>query len=130
MKKNILKSRRGQSLIEFALILPVLLMLLLGVVEFGWLLNGKITVNSAAREGARVGAVVTTNRPAKVLEAVTETASLSGLTIISAPVTEENDYVNNKHNVVVTVNATMSPIIGLYVTEDVDMTSVAKMRRE
>lgn len=130
MKKNILKSRRGQSLIEFALILPVLLMLLLGVVEFGWLLNGKITVNSAAREGARVGAVVTTNRPAKVLEAVTETAALSGLTIISAPVTEENDYVNNKHNVVVTVNATMSPIIGLYVTEDVDMTSVAKMRRE
>ena len=48
---------RGQSLVEFALVLPVLLLLLLGILEFGWLFNGQITLTSAAREGARTAVV-------------------------------------------------------------------------
>lgn len=51
------KSEKGVSLIEFALVLPILLALLIGIVEFGWILNGHITVTGAAREGARVAVV-------------------------------------------------------------------------
>jgi len=121
---------KGQAMIEFALVFPFLMLFILGIIEFGWLLNGQITLNSEAREGARVGAVVTTDRQTKVNEAVEETANLSGLTIISSPVALENDPVINKYNVVVTVNGRMTPIVGLFVTDDINMDAVAKMRRE
>jgi len=50
------KSERGVSIIEFAVILPILLALFMGLVEFGWIYTGYITVNGAAREGARLAA--------------------------------------------------------------------------
>ncbi len=46
---------RGQSLVELALFLPILLILLSGLVEFGFGLNRYINVVEAAREGARYG---------------------------------------------------------------------------
>lgn len=48
---------RGQALVEFALIVPIFLVLLLGIVDFGWALKSWITVTNATREGARMGAV-------------------------------------------------------------------------
>jgi len=48
---------KGQSLVEFALIAPVLLVLIAGVVEIGAVLNTKLTVVNSAREGARFGVV-------------------------------------------------------------------------
>lgn len=58
MKKIIgLSSEKGQSAVEFALVLPLLLVLLLGIIEFGWFLNAKITITGAAREGARYLAI-------------------------------------------------------------------------
>jgi Flp pilus assembly protein TadG len=49
-----LRSERGSIAVEFALILPLLIALLLGIVEFGRAYNAQITVTAAAREGARV----------------------------------------------------------------------------
>ncbi len=48
---------RGQDLIEFALILPLLLLLLTGIMEFGLAIMAYNTVANAAREGARYGIV-------------------------------------------------------------------------
>ena len=49
--------RRGQDVVEFALILPVLVLLLLGIIEFGMLFYHYNTVALAARDGARAGVV-------------------------------------------------------------------------
>ena len=49
---------QGASLVEFAMILPVLAALLVGIVTSGLALNGKNSVNNAAREGARHGATL------------------------------------------------------------------------
>ena len=57
MKKLLHKRERGQALVEFALVLPVLLVLLCGIIDFGWLYYNQITLNNAAREGARYAAV-------------------------------------------------------------------------
>jgi Flp pilus assembly pilin Flp len=54
--RRLKKSDRGASLIEFALILPFLLALVLGIIEFGWIYTGYISVTGAAREGARLAA--------------------------------------------------------------------------
>jgi Flp pilus assembly protein TadG len=48
---------RGQALVELALILPILLMLLLGIFEFGRAWNTKQVMTDAAREGARLAVV-------------------------------------------------------------------------
>jgi Flp pilus assembly protein TadG len=47
------RSERGQSLVELALMLPVILFLLVGVVEVGNALNAYLTLVDGARDGAR-----------------------------------------------------------------------------
>ena len=49
--------RRGQSLVEFALVLPIFLLLIMGVIDAGRLVYMNSTLSNAAREGARTGAV-------------------------------------------------------------------------
>lgn len=51
---------RGQSLVEFALILPVLVILLLGIIDFGMGLRSYISLTNATREGARFAAIGST----------------------------------------------------------------------
>ncbi len=52
-----LRSQRGQAVVEFALILPILLLLVFGIIEFGRIFYSYLEVTQAAREGARLGAV-------------------------------------------------------------------------
>ncbi|HET9199797.1 MAG TPA: TadE family protein [Dehalococcoidia bacterium] len=47
----------GQAIVEFAIVLPLLLILLFGVIDFGRALQTYITINNASREGARLGAI-------------------------------------------------------------------------
>lgn len=53
-------SERGASAVEFAIILPVLLILIGGLIDFGRLYFLNIVLTNAAREGSRAGVVVTT----------------------------------------------------------------------
>lgn len=48
---------RGQALVEFALLLPLVMLLLIGIVEFGRAWQAKQTLTDAAREGARLAVV-------------------------------------------------------------------------
>jgi Flp pilus assembly protein TadG len=58
MLKRVRRRRgRGQALVEFALVVPLFLLLLAGMIDFGLGLNASISVSNAAREGARLGAV-------------------------------------------------------------------------
>ena len=54
---NFIKNRRGQAMVEMALALPLLILLLLSVMEFGRVLHDLLVVTEAAREGARSMAV-------------------------------------------------------------------------
>lgn len=54
---------RGASLVEFALILPVFLMLLFGMITAGLALNEKQQMTHATREGARYAATVPAAQP-------------------------------------------------------------------
>jgi Flp pilus assembly protein TadG len=52
------KRERGVAAVEFALILPVFLALVLGAIDFGYFFYVTEVVTNAAREGARAGSVV------------------------------------------------------------------------
>jgi Flp pilus assembly protein TadG len=51
------RSEEGQTMVEFALVLPVFCLLLFGVIQFGILFNNYITLTDAVRAGARKAAV-------------------------------------------------------------------------
>jgi hypothetical protein len=50
-----LARERGQSLVEFALILPVLMLLFLGAIDFGRVMQARVTAESSAKAGAQWG---------------------------------------------------------------------------
>lgn len=50
-------NERGAAATEFALLLPVFLLILFGIIEFGMIMYGREVVTNAAREGARAGIV-------------------------------------------------------------------------
>jgi Flp pilus assembly protein TadG len=54
---RIVREERGQTMAEFAVVLPILVVLLLGIVQFGILFNNYVTLTDAARAGARAAAV-------------------------------------------------------------------------
>ncbi len=57
MKKY--KREDGQAMVEFALILPIFLLILCGIIDFGWLFYNQLSLNNACREGARYAVVNT-----------------------------------------------------------------------
>jgi Flp pilus assembly protein TadG len=48
---------RGAAAVEFALVLPVLLLVMCGIVDFGRAYNAQVTLTQSAREGARLAAL-------------------------------------------------------------------------
>jgi Flp pilus assembly protein TadG len=66
-------SERGAVAVEFSLLAPVLIMLLLGITEFGRAYYAQITLSSAAREGVRVMAIG--NNPAAARTAAKNAAA-------------------------------------------------------
>ena len=48
---------KGANLVEFAILMPFLILLLFGIVEFAWLFSQNLDVRHGAREGARLAAV-------------------------------------------------------------------------
>lgn len=58
MRRRVLGGEEGQGLVEFAILLPVLVILVLGIVEGGLILYNQQVITNASREGARFGIVV------------------------------------------------------------------------
>src|SRR2546423_4556015 len=52
-----LKNERGQTMTELALVLPILVVLVLAIAQFGVAFNNYVTLTDATRAGARTGAV-------------------------------------------------------------------------
>lgn len=55
--RGLYKRQEGQAMVEMALILPILLMLCLGIFEFGRILGSSMVINNLVRDGARYGVV-------------------------------------------------------------------------
>ena len=69
---------RGATAVEFALLLPVLLLLVFAIIDLGRALNAQITLTQAAREGVRLAALSQPNVVSRTQAAAT---GLSGVTV-------------------------------------------------
>ncbi len=68
-------SERGAAMVEFAIVLPLLLMLVFGIIEFGRAYNNQVTLTHAAREGVRE--LTISGDPDAAMAAATAAASSS-----------------------------------------------------
>jgi Flp pilus assembly protein TadG len=87
---NRLHGERGQSLTEFAVIVPLLLLLVLGIAQIGLVYNNWVTLTDAVRTGARKAAVSRTdsNRNTDIINAVKAAATdlSSSKLVVDTPV--------------------------------------------
>jgi len=56
-RSQFIRNERGQTIVEFALVLPLLAMLLLGIVQFGVVFNDYVSLTDGVRAGARKAVV-------------------------------------------------------------------------
>ncbi|MHB1254413.1 MAG: TadE/TadG family type IV pilus assembly protein [Candidatus Humimicrobiaceae bacterium] len=94
--KYFLKKDSGSALLEFALIAPVLFLLFAGIVQFGFIINAKVVVNSASYEGARA-ATMSDDPESGAAQAVLDyaSASIPGWNLNSRLEIETNSSGNN-----------------------------------
>lgn len=59
----------GQAMVEFALVLPILLLIVCGIIDFGWLFFNQLSLDNACREGARYATVHSINEDCEALTA-------------------------------------------------------------
>ncbi len=90
MQKRLKRRREsGQSIVELALTLPLLLLLICGMIELGWLASTRLVLDNITREGVRAG-IVATSTAANTADVVTRINSM------------KPDYMTNELGITVT----------------------------
>jgi Flp pilus assembly protein TadG len=93
-KMKFLRNKGGIAVIEFAIILPLLLVILFGIIEFGILLYDKAVITNASREGARAGIVAQDPRVADdMIQTVVKNYCKNYLVTFGTDTIEDSDIV-------------------------------------
>lgn len=122
------KRENGQSLVETALTLPIFILVLCGILDFGWLYTNQLMLNNCSREAARF-AVVNSDDP-NLLNVVTTKAK--SVAIIGNPEDLLVTVSLLKPDVTVSVDRTipvLTPIVGaFFANNQAELTSSTTMR--
>jgi len=128
---------KGAAMVEFAIILPLFILLIFGTMETGWFFAQQVEVRNAAREGARL-AVVDYGTASQI---ATEVCNRAGLSNRAASVqvtrsgTLDDDLVNtagikSPESITVTMTTTYTSLTGVFDFFDGNFSSSAEMRTE
>ncbi len=83
---------RAAAVVEFAVVLPLLLTILFGIIEYGWVFMVRQTLQTAAREGARIAVLQTSVDPyGNVIARVAAVMAPTGLSTYSITMTHAED---------------------------------------
>lgn len=82
----------GQSFVEFAIIMPLLLVLLFGAIDLGRAFHAAIALTNSAREGARYATIYPDATEAEITAAVQAEAQNSGIDLSASSVTRTCTY--------------------------------------
>lgn len=107
-------NERGAVAVEFALIFPVLVLLLVGIIEFGAMFNAQLLVQGAAREGAREMSL--TGSVAQAQAAALDVAPGLSPALTSADVTVSATSCTNGSDVTVTIHYDKPFLTGMFGT--------------
>jgi TadE-like protein len=137
------RSERGAALVEFALVVPILVLILFAIVEFGWAFFQNLDVRHGAREGARLAAVnysrtgaVGDDQRAEIIAETCRRMDSSeqvevGVALIDG--SDGNEGVNDVgDSVIVSVRAQLDQLTGFlgFALDDVQLKSTVETRLE
>ena len=124
----------GQAITEFAIILPLLMVLLLGIIQFGIIFNNYITLTDATRAGARTAAVnrFLGDNGASAVTAVENSAQGLDQSVLdpTISVTASPDWKTTGNEVTVTASYPYSINILGWTVKSGNLTSTTKERLE
>lgn len=128
MENQFQRKAKGQSLVEFALVLPILLLVIFGLFDLGYAVFIKNMISNAAREGARTGIIIT-KTDADIRARVR--AAAPGLNLPDPQIPIDPHPNNRQFNQPITVTVTytyvpLTPIIGR-ITGSVPISSTSVM---
>lgn len=106
---------KGAVAVEFALVLPILMALTLGAIDWGWWFYVDQIVTNASREGARSGSVVDPTAPSTDALSAAQTAAAGYLTrlgLTGGTTTAQMSSVNGVSAVLVTVSYPVGSLTG------------------
>ncbi len=122
-------NNKGQSLIEFVLLLPVLLLILMSIIEFGMMLNAYMGITHASREGARLGAIGASTT--EITTEVIDNLPILDPSRVSVIVTPSTRLHGQDVDVAITYNyQIMMPLMGAVVGDAIELHAQTVMRIE
>ncbi|WP_034630514.1 TadE/TadG family type IV pilus assembly protein [Desulfotruncus alcoholivorax] len=123
---------RGQALVEFALVLPILILLLMAIFEFGNIFHSYLLITTASREGARMGVVGHSDAEiTQRIEEVCSTLDTSKMTINIEP--HDPNYRNRGVPLTVEVdyeNSLLTPLLRTFLPDPLTIRARSIMRIE
>ncbi|HSK18053.1 MAG TPA: TadE/TadG family type IV pilus assembly protein [Longimicrobiales bacterium] len=125
---------RGAAAVEFALVMPILIVILFGIIEFARIWNTKQTLTDAAREGARIAVVNNAMvKPAQALQdsvrrVVYRTASAAALDTTQLTFTPTG--VGSGQTATIALQYVYTPLVGLVLNTPITMSTSSVMRNE
>lgn len=127
-----LKDEDGQAVVEFALILPILLIVFCGIVDFGWIFANQLMSNNACREAARYTAVSYYQSNADDDRSAAEAVVISSAPTLKDPIVSLTVIEDDKM-LTVSVKAEISvltPLLSSIIGQNYTVTSTTTMRLE
>ncbi len=119
---------RGAALVEFAFIAPLLILLVLGIIEFSWYLGNNLDVRHGAREGARLAAVDADTTGAMVTTVCDSMDFASGQIVIF----EDPGVVGDEATVTVRINPydSLTGFMDPFVPNDIETTVSIRVEQD
>ena len=105
------ESERGAAAVEFALLVPILIMLVFGIMEFGRVYNTQATLTNAARESVRVMAI--SNNQTSARDAAMNAASSLNPTLVDTNFTFSAATCTPDAQMTVTISYSLSSLTGI-----------------
>jgi len=123
------RNEKGQSLVEFALVVPLVILILMAIIEFGFMFNAYITISNASREGARLGALGSSDTA--VVTRVVDTSVALDPTKLSVAITPANRSRGDMIRVQVNYDYVLiTPIVSSILSPFIDLEAETVMRVE
>lgn len=131
LKQKLLSNQKGQSIVETALVLPIIILILTGIIDFGLLFNNYLVITNASREAARNAAVGSSDLEINIL--VANMTSTLDQTKLATTIYPAESLRKKGDEVTITVeydNMLLTPVISSIIPNPMHLTAKTVMRME
>lgn len=125
------KNCKGQSVVETALTLPIVLLILMGIIDFSMMFNSYFVIQNASREGARIASLGATD--SEIQTVITDRMYMINLDAVSTSISPDSSLRSQGSEVTVIVqydNNIITPIISAIMPNPFQLEAKTVMRME